>query len=48
MPCGTPGTTSIRLDCLPSTTTLFPVFFIENYSESDDEGIWWFWFKVDD
>ena len=27
MPCGTPDTTSIRLDCLPSTTTLCFLFF---------------------
>ena len=27
MPCGTPETTSIRLDCLPSTMTLCFLFF---------------------
>ena len=30
VPCGTPETTSIRLDCLPSTTTLC-FLFLENY-----------------
>ena len=29
MPCGTPETTSIRLDCLPSTTTLCFLFFLK-------------------
>ena len=34
MPCGRTETTSIRLDYLPSTMTLFPVFIIESYDSN--------------
>ena len=40
MPCGTPETTSIRLDCLSSTTTRCFLFFCDNYKSIDNFSIY--------